>query len=325
MSLLNLTSGTTNIANLLNSLYLVLIYKPNLLHETTAVFLLLMPTAFVFVITASRYNYYYYYLYSSICWLQSVTEMKLCESTSVFQKPPCQATGPQKYLPLLGEKESFFSWVRRHSKWLLFLPIPETSAEVCFACIIHPDSVNTLVYWLKTVRVRTHPLIFLPLSYAAPLPFHSQAINLPVIGEMHWHLSIKWHLIYALFMPHLCAQVLQLFIKCPLLCQNMEIERRYSWYSRQTHQWTGSHWGPPLTVTRKSYPVETVWQGEPLLSEPLTTRGTLQHMMQCGKTQMSSSSSVMKVFFFTFWNPRSIFLAALRVCVCIHRHIMHYS
>lgn len=32
-------------------------------------------------------------------------------------------------------------------------------------------------------------------------------------------------------MPHLCAQVLQLFIKRPPLCQNMEIERCCSWYS----------------------------------------------------------------------------------------------
>lgn len=50
----------------------------------------------------------------------------------------------------------------------------------------------------------------LDLSAALPCsisPLHSQVINLPVIGETHWHLSIKWHLIYALFMPHLCAQV----------------------------------------------------------------------------------------------------------------------
>lgn len=97
-------------------------------------------------------------------------------------------------------------------------------------------------------------------------PHHSQVINLPVIGEMHWHLSIKWHLIYALFMPHLCAQVLQLFIKRPLLCQNMEIECRYSRYSQQTHQWTGSHWGALLTVTRKSHLGDCMAAGDAFLA-----------------------------------------------------------
>lgn len=140
----------------------------------------------------------------------------------------------------------------------LFFPSQRTSAEVCFACIIHPVSVNTRVYWLKTVRVWAHPFDPSAALLCSISPLHSQVINLPVIGETHRHLSIKWHLIYALFMPHLCAQVLKLFIKCPLLCQNMEIERRYSWYLRQTHQWTGSHWGPPLTVTIKSHPGDCV-------------------------------------------------------------------
>lgn len=117
------------------------------------------------------------------------------------------------------------------------------------------------IYWLKPVRERIHPLILLPPSSAPPYPpIRSRVINLPVIREMHWHLSIKWHLIYALFMPHLCAQVLQLFIKCPLLCQNMEIESSYSWYLQQTHQWTGSHRGPPLTVAKKSVVEEAVQQ-----------------------------------------------------------------
>lgn len=67
-------------------------------------------------------------------------------------------------------------------------------------------------------------------------------------------------------MPHLCAQVLQLFIKRPLLCQNMEIECRYSWYSQQTHQWTGSHWGALLTVTRKSHPGDCMAAGDAFLA-----------------------------------------------------------
>lgn len=128
-------------------------------------------------------------------------------------------------------------------------------AKVCFALLWlhHPSS-----FWKYTVILIKNsqewgdvPWSFLrsPMQY---FPLHSQVINLPVIGETYWHLSIKWHLIYALFMPHLCAQVLQLFIKCPLSCQSMEIERRYSWYLRQTHQWTGSHRGLRLTVTRKS-------------------------------------------------------------------------
>ena len=104
------------------------------------------------------------------------------------------------------------------------------------------------------------PWSFRRLSDAAfPPPPSSQVINLHVIGEMHWHPSIKWHLIYALFMPHLCAQVLRLFIKCPLLCKNMEIERRYSWYSRRTREWTGSLRGRPLTVTGEVSSGATVW------------------------------------------------------------------
>lgn len=134
-----------------------------------------------------------------------------------------------------------------------FPPLAETSGGVCFACIIHPVSVNTWVYWLRRVRVWTHPFD-LSAVLLCSIPLHSQAINLPVIGETLWHLAIKWHLIYALFMPHLCAQVLQLFIKCPLLCQNMEIECCYSWYLQQTHQWRGSHWESPLTVKIKSHP-----------------------------------------------------------------------
>lgn len=93
------------------------------------------------------------------------------------------------------------------------------------------------------------PLIFPThsLQYNPPAIF-SQVINLPVIGEMLWHLTIKCHLIYALFMPHLCAKVLQLFIKCPLSCQNMEIECRYSPHSQWNRSVDRSRRGPPVSV-----------------------------------------------------------------------------
>lgn len=112
-------------------------------------------------------------------------------------------------------------------------------------------------------------------------PLHSQVINLPVIGETHWHLSIKWHLIYALFMPHLCAQVFQLFIKCPLSCQNMEIEYRYSWYLQQTHQWIGSRLGLSLTATGKCHPHDSVARRAAFnIAGTVITRGPLHTMMQ---------------------------------------------
>lgn len=57
-----------------------------------------------------------------------------------------------------------------------------------------------------------------------------------LLGEMQPHLSIKCHLIYASFM----CRLLWRFIKCPLRCQNMEMEHRYSWFLQQTHQRTGS-------------------------------------------------------------------------------------
>jgi len=142
------------------------------------------------------------------------------------------------------------SWVSHLPKCLHFLLLRDFSQRFALlASSIQFLEIHGYIDW-KQSGVRRRPLIFPPLMQYFPL--HSQVINLPVIGETHWHLSIKWHLIYALFMPHLCAQVLQLFIKCPLSCQSMEIERRYSWYLRQTHQRTGSHRGPRLTVTRKS-------------------------------------------------------------------------
>lgn len=167
---------------------------------------------------------------------------------------------PSKISSATGKEESFFSWVSRHTKCLLFLPPRNFSWGLL--CLHHPSSLckytGILIENSQSVDSSLWSLRRSPMQY---FPLHSQVINLPVIGETHWHLSIKWHLIYALFMPHLCAQVLQLFIKCPLLCQNMEIERRYSWYSQQTHQWTGSHWGPPLTVTIKSHPGDCVAGG----------------------------------------------------------------
>lgn len=49
-------------------------------------------------------------------------------------------------------------------------------------------------------------------------------------------------------MPHLCAKVLQLFIKWPLLCQNMEIECRYSPRSQRNRSVDRRRQGPPVSV-----------------------------------------------------------------------------
>lgn len=139
--------------------------------------------------------------------------------------------------------------VSRHSKCILFLP--PRNFGWCLLCLDHPSTFckyTRYIDWKQSEWGLKWSFCRSPIQY---YPLCSRVINLPVIGEMHWHLSIKWHLIYALFMPHLCAGVLLLFIKCPFLCQNMEIECCYSWFWQQTRQWTGSHGGSLLTV-RKS-------------------------------------------------------------------------
>lgn len=196
--------------------------------------------------------------------VEVITEnVRRCKATHPFCSVALVLSGPQNPSEISGaivEEDSFFSQVSCHTKCLLFLPPINFSWGLL--CLHHPSSLckytGILIENSQSVDSSLWSFCRAPMQY---FPLHSQVINLPVIGETHWQLSIKWHLIYALFMPHLCAQVLQLFIKCPLLCQNMEIERRYSWYSQQTHQWTGSHRGPPLTVTIKSHPDDCVAGG----------------------------------------------------------------
>lgn len=114
-------------------------------------------------------------------------------------------------------------------------------------------------------------------------------------------------------MPHLCAQVFQLFIKCPLLRQNMEIEHRYSWYLQQTHQWTGSHSGPPLAVKRESHPGDCVarW-GAFYIAGTVITRGALHTMMQCILAWVYIGDTISPLWLKSLW---SIFDANMSISI----------